>query len=265
VSEPVFELRGVGFAYGPQTVLEGVDLSLAPGCLHGVVGPNGSGKTTLLDLMAGLRPPQSGRVLFLGRPLGDYSGRELARRLALVPQEFAINFPFTVREVVMMGRHPHLRRFASPGPEDLAAVERALGETELGGLAHKPVTALSGGEKQRVVLARALAQQAPVILLDEPTSNLDVNHSLALMAVVQRRVRGEGCTAVVVMHDLNLAAVFCDRLIMLSGGRVFACGPTEEVLTADRLAAVFSVQAQVRQDQYAGGPQVVFRKPEAAR
>lgn len=265
MSEPVFDLRGVSFAYGPQTVLEGVELSLAPGCLHGVVGPNGSGKTTLLDLMAGLRAPAAGEISFLGRSLETYSGLELARRLALVPQEFAINFPFTVHEVVMMGRHPHLRRFASPGPEDVEAVERALAETSLAELRDKPVTALSGGEKQRVVLARALAQQAPVMLLDEPTSNLDVNHSLALMGVVEQRVRRQGCTAVAVMHDLNLAAAFCDRLVMLSGGRVFACGPTEEVLTRDHLAEVFSVQAQVRRDDYAGGPLVVFRKPEARK
>ena len=256
----VYSLRGLGFAYGDVPVLRGLDLELGPGRFHGIVGPNGCGKTTLLDLMVAGRPPASGTVSFLGRGLESYSRRELSRRLALVPQDFAIGFPFTVRETVLMGRHPHIPRFAAPAPADLAAVDQAMAELELEGLAHKLVTELSGGEKQRVVLARALAQDTPVLLLDEPTSNLDVNHSLAVLRVVEARVRQQGRTVVAVMHDLNLAAAFCDHLVFMKQGRLHAHGPTAQVLQGDCLAEVFGVRARVDWNDFAGSRVVVFKK-----
>ena len=258
--ETVFDIRGLAFAYGEVPVLEGLDLRIRSGRFYGVVGPNGCGKTTLLDLMVGNRRPGRGSISLLGRPLERYSRVELARRLALAPQEFAINFPFTVWETVLMGRHPHIPRFASPGRRDLEAVEKAMAALEVSGLRDKLVTELSGGEKQRVVLARALAQDTPVLLLDEPTSNLDVNHSLAVLAVVERRVRREGHTVVTVLHDLGLAAAYCDHLIFIKQGRVLAAGPTEQVLVSRNLARVFGVQARVGWDEFAGCRTVVFKK-----
>ncbi len=260
MAEAVFHISGLEFAYGPQRVLRGLELEIRPGCFYGIVGRNGCGKTTLLDLMTGVRRPAAGGIRLWGRELSRYARRELARGLALAPQEFAIDFPFSVWETVLMGRHPHLPRFSSPSARDLALVEEAMAELAVDRLASKLVTELSGGEKQRVVLARVLAQDTPVILLDEPTSNLDVNHSLAVLGVMEQRVRRRGCTVVAVLHDLALAAAFCDRLVFLSGGRVFAAGPTAEVLTADNLAAVFGVEARVDWDAFAGCRTVVFRK-----
>ena len=257
--EPLLELDGVGFGFGGPPVLEGVDLVLGPGSFHGIVGPNGAGKTTLLDLLAGLKRPAQGRVLLSGRPMDGRPRGELARELALVPQEYSINFPFSVGEVVMMGRHPHIPRFGLPTEKDRDLVKEALETMELGHLAGKYVTQLSGGEKQRVILARALAQDTAALLLDEPTANLDIRHALAALTVVAGRVRSQGRTAVAVMHDLNLAAAFCDRLIFLDKGRILAAGPTDRVLTAANVASVFGVEAKVREDDFSRTRTVVFR------
>lgn len=257
---PVFSLRGLDFAYGDHQVLRGLDLELAPERFHGIVGPNGCGKTTLLELMMGTRPPAAGAMEFLGQPLAGYSRLELARRLALVPQDTGMGFPFTVQETVLMGRHPHIPRLAAPAQRDLKAVEAALAALELGPLRHQLVTELSGGERQRAVLARALAQETPVLLLDEPTSHLDINHALAVLRVVEGLVRGQGRTVVAVMHDLNLAAAFCDHLVFLKDGRLHAAGPTPEVLRSATLAQVFGVTARVEWDDFAGSPVVVYQK-----
>lgn len=260
MADAVFSVEGLGFSYAGRPALEGVSLELTAGVLHGVVGPNGCGKTTLLDLLAGVRQPQAGSVRFLGREVGGWSRRELARRLSLAPQEYDLSFPFTVEQTVLMGRHPHIPRFASPGPADREAVDAALALVEADHLRGRLVTALSGGEKQRVVLARALAQQAPVMLLDEPTSRLDVNHGLMVLSALAQRVK-DGGTAVAVLHDLGLAAAFCQRVVLMSGGGVLAAGPAEEVLTGANLERVFGVRARVAWDDFAGARTVVFARP----
>lgn len=263
MAEAVFEISGLAFAYGPLPVLRGFDLTVEGGHFHGVLGPNGSGKSTLLDLMTATRRPDAGSVRFLGREVSAVAPARLATRLALAPQDYAMHFPFTVREVVAMGRHPHIPRFASPRAEDLAAVERAMDEMEVAGLAHKQVTALSGGEKQRVALARTLAQDTPVILLDEPTASLDVNHSLAVLRGLEQRVREQGRTVVAVMHDIGLAAAFCDRMVLIKQGRAHAAGPTDQVLNARAIQEVYGVEARVAFDDFAGCRVVTLRKPEA--
>jgi iron complex transport system ATP-binding protein len=259
----VFEVTGLEFAYGSLRVLDGLDLTVEPGFCYGIVGPNGCGKTTLVDLLIRTRQPAAGEIRFMGRDLEGYRRSELARKVALVPQEFGINFPFSVAETVLMGRHPYIARFSSPRAEDREAVERALAEMDLLHLRDKPVTDLSGGEKQRVVLARSLAQETPVLLLDEPTSNLDIRHSLAILGRVRRRVAEEGRTVVAVMHDLNLAAAHCDRLVFLRGGRVYAAGATMDVLNEETIREVFAVDARVGYDDYAGCRLVTYRRPSA--
>jgi len=261
---PVYQISGLGFAYNGPPVLKGLDLAILPGRFYGVVGPNGCGKTTLLDLMVGARSPRAGSIDFLGQELAAYPRRALARSLALVPQEMPQAFPFTVWETALMGRHPHIPRFASPGQTDLAAVEKALAQLEMLPLREKLVTELSGGERQRVALARALAQDTPVLLLDEPTSHLDINHALAVLRVAEALVREQGRTVVAVMHDLNLAAAFCDHLVFIKDGRLHAAGPTEQVLGSESLQEVFGVRARVGWDDFAGSRVVVFQKAGGA-
>ena len=260
VAEPVFAIRGLFFAYGPQAALRGLDLEITPGRFYGLVGPNGCGKTTLLDVMTGLLRPSAGSLSFRGRPLTSWRAAELARALSLTPQEPGLGFPYTVRETVLMGRHAFIPRFSAPAARDEQLVDAAMARLDLAALAHQPVTELSGGEKQRVILARALAQDAPVMLLDEPTNNLDVRHALAALGELERLVRHEGRTVVAVLHDLNLAAAFCDHLILMDQGRVAAQGPTPEALCAANLEAVFGVRAAVRWDEFAQGRVVVFQK-----
>ncbi len=243
-----WRLRGVAYRYGAVSALHGVSVDLAPGRFHGIIGPNGSGKTTLLDILLGLRRPQAGEVIFDGRPIAAYGRRELARRVALVPQEFAIDFDYTVAEMVMMGRHPYLPRFGTPGEEDRRVVARAMALLDVAAFAGRPVTGLSGGEKQRVVVARALAQDTPYLLLDEATASLDIRHTLQILGTARRLVAEEGRTVVAVLHDCNLAAAFCDRLLVLDRGRLAAHGPTAEVLTPELFARVFGVRARLSRD-----------------
>ena len=254
-----FLLDGVSFAYDGKPVLHDIGLELPPGRFYGIVGPNGCGKTTLLDLLTGSRRSRAGRVLFQGREVGGYRRRQLARMVALVPQEYAISFGFTVEEVVLMGRHPHLARFALPGPADWQLVDEVMAEIGIDHLRGRMVTELSGGEKQRVAVARALAQQTPVLLLDEATASLDVRYSLGILAALARRVEKSGDTVIAVLHDLNLAATFCDHLIFLEQGRVHCAGPTSQVLTPANIRRVFGVESAVSFDEFSGRQRVSFR------
>ena len=256
----ILSLRNVRFDYETRELFTGLDLDFEPGCCYGILGPNGSGKTTLLDLLCGLLSPKEGDVLLQGRKLATYSRRELAANLALVPQDFFVRFNFTVRQVVAMGRHPHLPRFAGLGEADIGIIDAVMAELDIHGLKDRLVTRLSGGEKQRVAVARALAQEPRVLLLDEATSNLDIYHSLAILRVIRKRV-DQGVTVVAAVHDLNLAASFCDRLVFVHQGRVAARGQVEEVLTPAIISAVFGVEASVHNDDFTNCLQVSYRLP----
>lgn len=257
----LWRLAAVHFAYNGTPVLRGIDLELHRGCCYGILGPNGSGKTTLLDLMGGLLQPHGGSIEFLGQPLDSWPKKQLARRLALVPQDFMVRFGYAVREVVEMGLHPHLHRFAAPSAADQALIDEALELTGIAHLAERPVTRLSGGEKQRVAVARAIAQRPQVLLLDEATSNLDIHHSLEILHLIRNRFEQQGMQVVAVMHDLNLAAFFCDQLIFLKKGEIVCQGPTEAVLTPENIATVYGVEAEVRANPFTNCRQVSFRLP----
>lgn len=254
-----FVLENIHFAYGAKAALRGLSLTLPPGRFYGVVGPNGCGKTTLLDVLMANRLPQQGRVLLDGQAIEQYGRRHLARRMALVPQDFSIHFAFTVFEVVLMGRHPYLPRFGAPAASDLDLAEQAMAALGIGELRDRFVTELSGGEKQRAVVARALAQDTPVLLLDEATSNLDIRHTLEIFQVARERVRQRGDTVIAVIHNLNLAAAYCEEIVFLNEGRVAAAGPTATTLTAATIAAVFGVESQVAHDDFCGTLRVSFR------
>ncbi|OGQ99397.1 MAG: iron ABC transporter [Deltaproteobacteria bacterium RIFOXYD12_FULL_55_16] len=254
-----FALAGVSFAYGPTPAIAELDISLAPGRFYGVVGPNGCGKTTFLDLLTGGKKPDQGSVTFMGQPVADYRRRDLARLLALVPQDFVIDFAFTVQEVVLMGRHPHIGRFASPAAEDWRQVEAAMAAIGISHFQERYVNELSGGEKQRVVVARALAQQTPYLLFDEATSSLDVRYTMQIFNEAKRLVKEEGRTVVAVIHNLNLAAAYCDELICMQGGKVAACGPSDTVLTPELIQKVFGVESRVAFDEFSNSQQISFR------
>jgi iron complex transport system ATP-binding protein len=249
------ELEGIEISLGDTDVLEGVSLAVEPGEFVGLVGPNGAGKTTLLRAMSGALEPDRGAVTVDGTPLGERSSKAASRLVAVVPQNTALSFSFDVRTVVEMGRYPHRSRFSPPGEADRTAVDRALERTRTAQFADRPIDEVSGGERQRVVLARAIAQQTPVLLLDEPTASLDVNHQIETLELVRELV-AEGRTAVAAIHDLNLAARYCDRLVVLSEGSVLESGPPEAVLNRDVLDAAFDANAVVTESPVTRTPTV---------
>ena len=250
----VFRVIDVSCSYGSHNVLDGITFTVERGAFAGILGPNGSGKTTLLRCLSRVLKPRRGTVLLEDRDLYRESPRRVALKMAVVPQENATVFSFTVGEVVLMGRTPHLKMFQREGEADLAAAAWAMELTGISHLADRPVTALSGGEYQRVVIARALAQEPEVILLDEPTSHLDINHQLELLELLKVLSRREKLTVVCVFHDLNLAAQYCDRLILMKEGRIFALGRPEEVLTPQNIRSVFGASVAVRRHPLSGRP-----------
>jgi len=253
-----YTLRDVYFTYESHVIFSGLSLDVRPGCFHGVLGPNGSGKTTLLDLITGHLKPRSGDILLDGRSLDNFDTGDLAKKCALVPQDFRVNFPFTVSQVVMMGRYPHLGRFSAPGAKDRELVDLAMSATGISDFSQRYVTELSGGERQRVVFARALAQDPACLILDEATSNLDIRHTLALMTLAAERVKNNGMTVISVMQDLNLAARFCRSLLFLKHGRVVAHGPVDKVFTESVIQEAFDVPSRVYFDETIQCKQVVF-------
>jgi len=218
----------------------------------GILGPNGSGKTTLLKLLSGTLTPTAGTIRFDRRPLADWKRRDLARRIALVPQETHAPFDFTVLDIVLMGRFPHLGTFALEGPADLAIAQQALASTGMSAFEARPFATLSGGEKQRVVIAGALAQGPELLLLDEPTASLDLGHQFDVQLLLAALNGERGVTMVLSTHDLNLAAALCRHLILLRGGRVIAQGPTDAVLTPDTVRALYGVDADVQRHPVSG-------------
>ena len=249
--ELAVDIDDVSVSLGGARVLESVSLTVEPGRFVGLVGPNGAGKTTLLRTINGRVDPDAGSVEIGGRPVASRSSRSIARQVATVPQRTELAFPFPVRAIVEMGRFPHRSRLglADPGAD---RIEWAMERTGIADLADRPVTETSGGERQRVLLARALAQDAPVLLLDEPTASLDVNHQVRTLDLVRELVDGEGRTAVAAIHDLELAARFCDELVLLAGGEVRAAGSPGSVLTEASVEAAFETAAAIGRNPVTG-------------
>jgi iron complex transport system ATP-binding protein len=273
----------VTFAYSAHApVLRGVTLAAAPGEIVGILGPNGSGKTTLLRILAGLLRPQEGRVLLDGRPIASLDRRTVARRMSVVPQETHLAFDYSVIEMVLMGRYAHLGPFELEGPRDFAAARAALALTGTAAFERRSFESLSGGEKQRVIIAAALAQlddragvdsavnparntdratAAPdagaYLLLDEPTASLDLRYQLEVLSIL-RRLHSERQPGIIVsIHDLNLAAALCDRLVLLREGHVLADGPTRDVMTRAHIRQLFGVDVDVLAHEAAGHPVIV--------
>lgn len=247
----------LSFGYGERLVLDAVSASVSRGDIVGLLGPNGSGKTTLLRLLAGMLTPARGEVTLNGRPLRAMTRRELARQIAVVPQDTHSTFDFTVLDIVLMGRFPHLGPFELEGPADMEIAREALAATDTLGLESRRFATLSGGEKQRVVIASALAQSADILLLDEPTASLDLGYQFEIASLLRRLNESRGTTMVVCTHDLNFAAALCGRCVLLHRGRVLANGATADVLTPQNIRSLYGVTADVQLHERAGHLTVV--------
>ncbi|MFO8014377.1 MAG: ABC transporter ATP-binding protein [Phycisphaerae bacterium] len=253
---------GLRFAYTPgDPVLSGLSMTARAGRLTAVLGPNGSGKTTLLKVLVGLLAPSAGQVRLAGRPLASWPRADLARRLAYVPQETLAAVGFTVRETVLMGRSPHVGALGFESDADWRAAREALRLTETERFAERDLADLSGGERQRVIVARALAQEPDCVLLDEPTSFLDIRHQHGIYGLLRHLVGEEGKTVVTVSHDLSLAAAYADDVVLLARGEVAAAGTPGEVIRPEVLEPVYETPVQVRTDETTGRPFVLPRPP----
>ena len=239
------QMQDLACAYGSRTVLEDLCLEALPGEVLALIGPNGVGKSTLLRTMARLLRPRKGTVLLAGRDLWGTTPRDVARQLALAPQASGTRWPITVEQVVALGRAPHRGWLLPLTAQDRIATDRALEQTGLSALRDRRVTELSGGEQQRVILARVLAQEPQVLLLDEPTAHLDLKYQSGILGLVHRLTHQEELTVVISLHDLNLAALYADRLALLSKGQLLAVGCPAEVLTPERLTRVYDVPVVV--------------------
>jgi iron complex transport system ATP-binding protein len=251
----LFSLRDLGKRYNGARVLRDATLDLPAAQMVAIVGPNGAGKSTLLGIMAGLRTEYEGSCLFKNREVSRWPRRAFAREVSFVPQSVRIEFPFSVEQVVLMGRTPYCDGLFE-SPEDHAAVERAMRITDTLGFRRRDFRTLSGGEKQRTILASVLAQSPQVLLLDEPTTFLDIEHQVSTYALLRDLAR-QGLLVVAVTHDLNLAAAYSDRVLVLSDGQILYDAPPAEVLTSESVRAVFNVEADVRRTQ-AGRPWVLY-------
>jgi iron complex transport system ATP-binding protein len=254
--DTILSMENVGFRYGESWALKEMDIQVRPGELIGIMGPNGSGKSTLLKVADGILSPQEGEVVLKGRPVSSYSRRGVAREVAMVAQESHFRFSFSSLEVVLMGRFPHLGRFQFEGRQDMEVVMRALESTDCLHLADRSIDALSGGEKQRILITRALVQEPAIVLLDEPTSFLDLRYKKEIFQLIFSLTRQRGLSVLVVSHDIDLSAQYCDRMVMLKEGGVYARGGPEDVITASNMEAVYECPVMVDKNPVSGSPRV---------
>ncbi len=256
-SKPLLEVAGLTVRYGPRTGVQNVTLSIRPGELVALAGPNGAGKTTFVRAVLGLVPAAEGRISIQGTPLSELSFRERARRMAWLPQEEQPQENVPILDYVLFGRYAHVPPFYSEGSRDFARAEEALRSVDLWDRRDSGIWEVSGGERQRVLLARALTQDAPILLLDEPTSHLDIAHQLELLDRLKRWRQGADRCVVTALHDLNLATRYADRVVVFSRGRLVEDGPPNEVLSAALLRSVWNVDAEIRRDARTGLPYII--------
>lgn len=252
----LIEMNGVSLHHGERLVIRRVSLQVECGEFFVIIGPNGAGKSTLLKALAGLHAMTEGSIHVRQRSLDQYSRKELARTIALVPQQINTDFPFTVAETVLMGRYPHLGFLAVEGENDLRLAEQAMQFTEIEHLADRRLAQLSGGERQRVTVARAICQQSEILLLDEPTASLDPAHQLRIMDLMERLRQETQITIVMVSHDLNLASCYADRLLLLKDGKVEKVGTPRQVLTGEQLSESYGCTLFVDENPLLGKPRV---------
>ena len=258
---PLLAGNDVTAGYGGKPVLESVDIQQFAGEFVGLLGPNGCGKSTLLRVLSRTLKPESGTVFLEGKPITAWSAKEIACKLAFVPQSEPAVFDFSVRDLVLMGRHPHLVRFQGESEEDYRIADEAMAEADIAFLSDRLITQLSGGEHRRALLARALAQRTPLLLLDEPTAHLDITHQFELLSLVKKLTSEKGVGGLAALHDLNQAAEFCDRLVLMSTGKILFAGTPEEVMTPDILRAAYNAEVRIGTNPETGRPMILTLQP----
>lgn len=256
----MIEVNSVSFRYHEDWVLQDVSFRVEKGEFVGVIGPNGSGKTTLLKILYRLLSPQKGEILFELVPMKKMDRTDIAKRIAVVAQETHLLFPFSVLETVLMGRSPHLGHLMFESEKDVEITKKAMEWTKMLPFSERSMDELSGGERKRVFIARALAQEPEVILLDEPTANLDIHHQMDFLDLILTLNRERGLTIVMASHDMNIASEFCDRLILLQGGGVYKIGTPDEVITQENIEKVYGCEVWIDQNPFSGMPRISLLK-----
>ena len=259
----MIEVNSISFRYREEWVLEDVSFRVEKGEFVGVIGPNGSGKTTLLKMLYRLLSPQKGEILFELVPIRKMDRTDIAKRIGVVAQETQLLFPFSVLETVLMGRSPYLGHLMFESEKDLEIAKKAMEWTETLSFSERPMDELSGGERKRVFIARALAQEPEVILLDEPTANLDIHHQMDFLDLILTLNRERGLTILMASHDMNVASEFCDRLILLQEGRIYQIGTPDEVITKENIEKVYGCEVWVDQNPFSGMPRINLMKKGA--
>lgn len=258
----ILQIDHIHFTYNSSPVIRDISFTLDKGDLLGLIGPNGSGKTTLLRLIDGILHPAQGTIRILGTPVGKIKRIDLAKMVAVVPQVSPMIFPFTVQEVVLMGRTPHLGKWRFEGKRDYEIIEQAMAKTDTLALAGRNMNRLSGGETHRVLIARALAQEPQILLLDEPTAFLDIRHQVDFLNLIQALNEEQGLTVIAVTHDINLASLYCKRIALLKEGKIQAIGRPEEVVTEEQIQAVYHTPVIVDRHPVIGRPRVTPKQEE---
>jgi iron complex transport system ATP-binding protein len=255
----MIDTRKLSFSYLEDLVLNRISFSVADSEFVGIIGPNGAGKSTLLKLMDGILQPKEGEIRLQKKLLQEYTRKQLAKMIGFVPQNFSTAFSYSVNDIVLMGRYPHLSAFSTENVDDFRIVESSMQSTDVWQLRHRQFSELSGGERQRVVLASALAQEPQVLLLDEPTSSLDIKYQYQFYSILQELQQDSGLTIVVVTHDINLAARYCQRLILLKNGSVVDDGAPGKVITKEIMESVYEVEVEIMQHPMDGKPLLTLR------
>jgi len=258
IMPPAISLQQLGFSYRTHAVLQDINLEIPHQSLLALIGPNGSGKTTLLRVMSKALRAQQGTVLLDGRPLVSFSARKLAQKLAVISSEQHFEFPFSVADVVAMGRFPHLNRLERMSDRDWKIVDEAMERTCVLDFRNRSISQLSSGEKQRVLIARAIAQQPSILILDEPNAHLDINHQIAIFNLLRTLNRQHQMTVIVVLHDLSAAAAFCETMVLLHRGRIVRTGTPAEVITEELIQQTYGAEVVVFPSPVGGCPQIAF-------
>ena len=254
----LYQVSDVGFKYETDWILRGITFQIEEGEFLGIIGPNGSGKTTLLKLLSRLLSPREGKITFQGRSLDSWNHRELVREVGVVPQDITILYPLTVLEIVLMGRAPYASLLGFDETRDIRIAEEMLDRVGLSHISGRPVSSISGGERQMVFIARALAQQAGLLLLDEPTAYLDITHQISIHGLLRQLNAESGLTVITVSHDLNLASQYCSRLILLSKGEIYVQGRPDAVITTGNIKDVYGCHSLVDPHPVTGTPRITL-------